>query len=416
MSAPQFDIVFRGLREGVDADFAKAQFTSLFKLDAARTDRIFRSKNVTLKNHADERLANIFIARLFAIGVVADKLPVERPPSKAIYMRDAGEVSAESCAMHQPVDFLYGEHTRRMPFVFTGTGFGYFKLWLVNILVCALSAGILYPWVRVRSLRYFYQHTHLDGKTFHYTSSSPKIFLVQFALILYVLGLIGAFLFAPVYSVAGVFIFIIFLPFYLSSSSQFQRQHTFYCDTHFEHKTNLRDAYLTFLGLPLLVILSGGLAAPYVAYKIHHYRASITTIGGNTFLFSGGLKHYFSLLPSLLLAECVTFLSLYYHQSLPLGFTTLLVICLWLRVFIRWRVTLVNLQWNALTTKFGYFAAAWELPGYNKLVTSNLLLCLLTLGFYWPWAKVKLAKYKASHLAFFANQRFIKWRKGVELV
>jgi uncharacterized membrane protein YjgN (DUF898 family) len=416
VSAPQFDIVFRGLRKGVDADFAKAQFATLFKLDKARTDRIFRSKNVTLKNHADERLANIFIARLFAIGVVADKLPVECPPSKAIYTHDSGETSTESCAMHQPVEYLYGEHTRRIPFIFTGTGFGYFKLWLVNILVCVLSAGILYPWTRVRSLRYFYQHTHLDGENFHYTSSSPKMFLIQFLLILYVLGLACAFVIKPVYGAVGAIILLACLPFYWSSSSKFQRQHTFYCDTSFEQKSNLRDAYLAFLGLPLLVILSGGLAVPYAAYNIHRYRASVITIGGNAFVFAGKLKCYFSLLPSLLFAECVTFLSLYYHQSLPLGFISLLIVCLWLWMFIRWRVLLTNLQWNAVTTRFGYFLATCDVPGYNKLVTSNLLLCLLTLGFYWPWAVVKLAQYKASHLAFFANQRFKKWRRTVESV
>jgi uncharacterized membrane protein YjgN (DUF898 family) len=37
---------------------------------------------------------------------------------------------------------------------------------------------------------------------------------------------------------------------------------------------------------------------------------------------------------------------------------------------------------------------------------------LLTAGLYWPWAKVRSAEYKAQHLAFFANQRFKKWKKS----
>lgn len=64
MPAPEFDIVFGGVREGFDASLAREKFATLFKLDSAKTERIFKSKNITLRTHADERLANIFIARL----------------------------------------------------------------------------------------------------------------------------------------------------------------------------------------------------------------------------------------------------------------------------------------------------------------------------------------------------------------
>jgi hypothetical protein len=113
------------------------------------------------------------------------------------------------------------------------------------------------------------------------------------------------------------------------------------------------------------------------------------------------------------MAEIVTFMCWNYRSYLPLGFSLLMIVGLWLLVFIRWRVALVNLQWNATSIKQGYFVANWDLPSYNKLVVNNLLLCLLTVGFYWPWAKVRTAEYKAAHLAFFANQRFKKWRRSL---
>lgn len=252
MSTPQFDIVFRGLRKGADLHVAKTQFAALFKLDAAKTDRIFKSRNVTLKNHADERLANIFVARLLAIGVVAHKLPVEPIPSRAIYIQDMGEVSTESSGMHQPVDFSYGEHTLRIPFVFSGNGFEYFKLWLVNVLACILSAFVLYPWAQVRALRYFYQHTHLDGIDFSYTSNPQKIFLVQFALILYLSTLAYGFFYAPLFCAIGTVVLIGALPFYWYKNNAFQMQHSFYCDTHFQQNLRLKEAYKVFLMWPLL--------------------------------------------------------------------------------------------------------------------------------------------------------------------
>lgn len=410
MPAPQFDIVFRGVREGFDVAYVKAQFAALFKLDSAKVDRIFKSKSITLKNHADERLANIFVARLLAIGVHADKLAVTPIPSKAIYVQDAGATSSESCEMHQPVEFIYGEHTRRIPFVFTGNGFEYFKLWLVNVLVCLLSAGILYPWAQVRSLRYFYQHTHLDGVEFLYASNPQKIFLVQFALTLYFAGLVYAFFNTPWLCLLGVLVLFAVLPYYWHQRSVFEQQHSFYCDTHFQKTSDLREAYKVFLLWPLLAILSAGLAAPYAVFKIQQYRIQTTALSGYPFCFSASFKQYVSLLPPLLTAEILSAACFYYREHLPLSFTVLLVIGLWLLVFVRWRVTLVNLQWNATTTKLGYFVATWDSQSYNKLIARNILLCLVTLGFYWPWARVKSAHYKAEHLAFFSNQRFKKWR------
>jgi uncharacterized membrane protein YjgN (DUF898 family) len=414
MPTPQFDIVFRGVREGFDVAFVKAQFATLFKLDSTKVDRIFKSKNITLKNHADERLANIFVARLFAIGVLADKLLVETLPSKAIYIHDAGATSSEACAMHQPVAFLYGEHIRRIPFVFTGKGFEYFKIWLVNVLVCLLSAGILYPWAQVRSLRYFYQHTQLDNAEFNYTSNPQKIFLVQFALMLYLAGLVYAFFKSPVFCLVGALVLVGGLPYYWFKRGAFHQQHSFYCDIAFKQTAKLSDAYLVFLGLPLLSLLSFGLAAPYAVFKIQQYRVQTNAIDQYALTFSGNVKKYLALLPSLLVAELVTFACIYYRDHLPLGFSLLVLLGLWLRAFVTWRVALVNLQWNSIGSKLGYFVATWDLASYNKLIIRNLIMCLLTFGIYWPWARIKSAEYKSAHLAFYANQRFKKWRRKLD--
>ncbi len=411
MSAPQFDIVFRGVRHGFDPALVKGQFANLFKLDVSKVERVFKSKNVTLKNNADERLANIFVARLLAIGVLADKLPVENIPSKAFYTPDCGEVSTDSSSMHQPIEFVYGEYVRRIPFMFSGTGAEYCKIWLVNVLVCLLSAGILYPWAKIRSLRYFYGHTHLDDVEFSYTSNPQKIFLVQFALVLYVAALCYAFFIAPWLGGCGALALIVMLPFYWSKRSAFQLQHSYYGDVSFQKKYDLRKAYTIFLLFPLLALITAGLAAPFAIFKIQQYRTETTAIDGVDFMFSARSKLYLSLLPPLLVAEILSVGGVYFREYLPFSFLILLLAGTWILVFVRWRVAVVNLQWNATSTKLGYFVSTWDLPSYNKLATKNILLCLMTFGFYWPWARVSIARYKAQHLALFANQRFKKWQR-----
>lgn len=415
MSAPQFDIIFRGVREGYDASLVKAQFATLFKLDSAKVERIFKSKYVTLKNHADERLANIFVARLLAIGVIADKLKIEPTISKAIYQQDPGETSTDAFAMHHSVEFLYGEHIRRIPFVFSGNGFEYCRLWMINLLVTLLSAGLLYPWAQVRALRYFYQHTQLDHVEFQYASNPQKIFLVQFLLVAYLVILAYGFFHNRIYFLLGVIVLLGVLPWYWLKRSAFQQQHSFYRHFAFRQDAKLQDAYLVFLGYPLLIILSAGILAPYAVFKMQQYWAQTKSIGNYAFIFSVKLKNYFVLLPSLLMAECVTFTCVYWSKYLSFEVSAFIILAVWLLVFLRWRVALVNLQWNGVSSKLGYFVANWDLASYSRLMVRNILLCILTLGFYWPWAKVRSAQYKAGHLAFFANQRFKKWQKSLEV-
>lgn len=415
MPAPEFDIVFRGVRAGFDALLVRENFAALFKLDSAKAERIFKSKNITLKTHVDERLANIFVARLLAIGVVADKLKIEPIISKAIYVDDCGETSSDAYAMHQPVDCVYGDHIRRIPFIFSGTGFEYCKIWLVNLLVSLLSAGILYPWAQVRSLRYFYQHTHLDSTEFQCTSNPQKIFLVQFVLIAYLAALIYSFFQSPFYFLMGIVILLGVLPFYWFKRSLSLYKDSFYNDVSFSQKTRLRDAYVIALGWPLLVVLSAGLLAPYAIFKMQQHWVQTKSLGKYAFAFNAKPKNYFVLLPSLLLAECISVMCWHWKQYLALWGIAFIISLVWLLVFLRWRVALVNLRWNGVRSSLGYFVSSWSLRTYSRLVVTNLFLCVVTLGFYWPWAKVQFAHYKATHLAFFANQRFKKWRRNVEI-
>ena len=412
MSAPQFNIVFRGVRKGFDSSLVKAQFASLFKLSPVRVERIFKSSRVTLKNNANEQLADIIVARLFAMGVIADKLLV--PISNAITVQDAGETSGEAFAMHQPVEFLYGEHIRRIPFVFTGTGREYCRIWLVNLLVCLLSAGVLYPWARVRSLRYFYQHTQLDHAAFDYSSNPQKIYLIQFILIAYGLGLIYAFVHNLLYGLLGLLLLISFLPFYWFKHSTFQLRHSTYRHVSFHQVTSVKAAYFAFLGWPLIILLTAGLAAPYAIFTMHKYWANTKWFCVYEFSVEGSSKPYLALLPLLVIAELATLACVYWDKYLSLWFSGLAIVALWLLVFMRWRVSLVNLQWNSVSCQLGYFVATWDLPSYRKLVLQNICFCILSLGFYWPWAKVRSAQYKASQLAFFANPRFKKWQRSLD--
>jgi uncharacterized membrane protein YjgN (DUF898 family) len=342
------------------------------------------------------------------------KPPAKKSVSKAIHISDSEETAIESCELHQPVDFMYGNNIRRIPFVFTGNGVDYCQIWLGNMLVCLLSAGLLYPWAHVRSLRYFYQNTQLDNAEFQYTSNPQGIFLIQFSLIIYLVGLLYAFFTAPIYFAVGIILLMGLLPLYWFESTQFQWRHSFYRNAVFEYKALLRDAYLAFLVWPLVILLSAGLLAPLAFFKIQQYLVQSKSVGKYDFLFLASLKNYLPLLKPLLVADVVTGAVIYWHANLSSWMAVLIVTIAWLQVFLRWRVILVNIRWNATGSKLGNFVATWDFMSYTKLVLGNIIFCTITFGFYWPWAKVRLAEYKAQHLAFYANQRFKKWLRNLE--
>lgn len=478
MPVPLFNIIVCGVRNGFDSALVKTKFAVLFKLDSVKTERVFKSTPIVLRRNLNERIANIFVNQLLAIGVAAYKVNVDqidaqtaslekadpkkqnpeqvkpekvkpeqvkpekessskanvekenvektrinkanpkvtnRAPliSKAIHWQDNGETYTDACAMHQSVDFLYGEHQRRIPFIFNGNGLAYCKLWLVNVLVCLLSAGILYPWARARTLHYFYQHTFLDYIKFQYQAVSPKVYFLQYALMGYIFALGCSFFYSHIYFFVGAILLLGFLPYYWFKRNQLEQGGASYRNLSFRQNISLRDAYINLLVWPVLIVLTAGLLAPYAAFKIQHARIDKKSIGNCEFTFSANPKKYLALLPTLLVAEILVFTCTYWRSHLSIYVFVAVIIVAALAVFIHWRVVLVNAQWNNIHSRLGYFVCSWDVLSYAKLALHNLILCMLSAGLYWPWAKINTAKYKAEHLAFFANQRFNKWQKEI---
>ncbi len=420
----QFDIVFCGVRDGFAEEQVQANFATLFKLDAAKTRRLFAAKKVTLKTNIAEPLVDKYIARLAAIGVIADKLAVAPEfyrettaastasiISKAIYYRDDGEESCESSSMHQAVDFVYGQEIRRIPFVFDARALDYARLWLVNVLVCLLSAGLLWPWARARSQRFFYQHTRLDGIEFGYRSHISKVLLIQLALVAALLGLLISLLVWPWYAASGAVLLFAVLPLALQKLQEFQLRNAFYGEQAWHYTASIKSTYVALLAWPLLILLTLGLAAPWAVMQIQRHLVESRSCGQIKFTFHPHLKQYLSLLPPLLLANSLSLPVLYFHTIFPKPAVVFVVVLSWLLVAVRWRVLLNNLFWNSTRCSLGYFVASEDLRSYQKLWVRNNLYCVISFGLYWPWAKIARAQYKAQHLAFFANARYKKWQQ-----
>ncbi|RYY73987.1 MAG: DUF898 family protein [Gammaproteobacteria bacterium] len=415
-----FNLVVCGFLKNVDPAEVKAKFSKMFRLEAAHVERVFNATPIILRRNIPEDFANSLVKRLSAIGVSVQKVNVETAPllsnasvSKAIYYKDSGETSSDASAMHQPVDFFYAAHERRIPFIFTGDGLAYCKLWLINLLVCTLSVGILYPWAKTRSLSYLCQHMCFDNINFRCVENSKKIYYLHCTLLAFVVALAASFLYSFVYFLTAIIVFVGLFPYYQYKCNQLQYGQFLFCDLDVRPSASLRDTYFSALVWPLLAVLTFGILVPYAAYRIHCSRLQKKYIGNCEFKFLTSPEKYRRLLPSLLVAELIIIGCVCWRTVIPAFYNAPIVLSAIFLVFIHWRVTLEKLRWNNLVSPIGYFLCSWSFISYGKLILQNSFISLITFGLYWPWVKINVTRYKAQHLAFFANPGFSKWQKAL---
>lgn len=83
--------------------------------------------------------------------------------------------SARLARMHTGIDAHRVE--------FTGSGSEYFRVWIVNLLLTVVTFGLYTPLARRRTARYFYGHTVVAGSPLEFTATSGRM-LVGFLLLI----------------------------------------------------------------------------------------------------------------------------------------------------------------------------------------------------------------------------------------
>lgn len=73
-------------------------------------------------------------------------------------------------------------------FQFTGSHGEYFKIWAVNVLLTIITLGIFSAWAKVRTKRYFYANTYLNGANFEYDAKPLSILVARLIVLLIFAG------------------------------------------------------------------------------------------------------------------------------------------------------------------------------------------------------------------------------------
>ena len=351
---------------------------------------------------------------------------------------------------------------RVLGFRFTGNGWEYFKIWIVNVLLTVLTLGIYSAWAKVRTQQYFYGNTLLDDTSFRYTAKPVTILKGRIvAVAAFVLFSLAQEL-APMLALAMLLLFIIAMPAIIVRAMAFKLGNSVHRNVAFGFVPNYRQAYAVFLAptLALIVLMAtfgfgavattGGngsaaigitiailayvLGLPFFAYIAAKFYVDNSRYGDSMFSYAGRAGGFYRVYGmSLLLGMGIVMLvaallgalgsqavTLMADQSttggvadpgqammllLSQGIILLLLVPAYTVIYAYFQTQRFNLIYGntVLAERYG-FRARLTTAGMTWLYLSNLLIIVATLGLGVAWAKVRSARYHLGNLDFVASE------------
>lgn len=429
MSNSQYEVVVKGVLEGFDEQQVHADFAELFKLAIEKVAQLFSAQRAVIKSGVDEATAHKYLTRLAAIGVnaVAEALPVSAADETLAELETtqtlaagAGETSAagDGAADTAAADAVQAPlPIQREAFSFTGNGVEYFKIWIVNLLLNIVTLGIYSAWAKVRNKQYFYGNFHIADSAFEYTAEPIKILKGRVIAIGLYMGVIFANHTSPIASLVMGVLLLIFLPWIIVNSLKFNARHTSYRNIAFRFSGTVGGAIKAFIGWPILGVLSLGILFPFVWKRQAQYITNNHAYGTEKFQFEVSVNEYYKML-LILIVISMGFFTVF---AMAIGGTALtllkpgatfdpasaiamipLIIAYIAFYFVLGAYVVVamnNIHFNNTRLQQHQFESSWKVLSFLGLILTNTLGILFTLGLFVPFAKVRMARYRAEHMA-----------------
>ncbi len=153
----------------------------------------------------------------------------------------------------------------RAPLRFDGTGAEYFRIWAVHLLLTLLTLGIYSAWAKVRKARWFAQHTVLLNDRFDYHGEPWRVLVGRVLALVLVLGWSWAFELSFWAGVGMLVVLCALGPALFASAQRFRLSNTSWRGLRFDHGVSLWRVYAVCVPL-LLIWTSGTVAGAYMAY------------------------------------------------------------------------------------------------------------------------------------------------------
>ena len=141
------------------------------------------------------------------------------------------------------------------PLDFGGSGFEYFKIWIVNILLILITLGVYYPWAKVRNQRYFYANTTLEGRNFEYHATGKQLLMGYIIAMVFLMVVSIVQNVSPIGALGAFLGLSIIIPWVVWRSLAFSMRMSSFSNVRFSFVGDLKGAYINFMLLPGLLLL-----------------------------------------------------------------------------------------------------------------------------------------------------------------
>ena len=400
-----YKITFTGeILQGFEKESVKQNLMKLFGLNESQAEKVLMKPGTTLKKQVDEENRVKYEALLAEAGIKTETVAISETSSKS-------KLHAES----EPVEQPSGSNAKKanektVSFSFTGDGKQYFGIWIRNALLTLITCGIYSAWAKIKKKQYFLKHTTLGGIVFDYAGDPKTILKGRAVLAMFIaLYLVSNSLYQPL-ALVVLILALISLPWLIVGTLVFNAQSTSYSNIHFRFNATYKEAVVFYLFWPLLAILSMGVLAPYAFLKQQKFVLEHSSFGSTSFHFNPkthefywlvlrvllillagmGITMVFSIIfsPSNLQSKLI-FVLFYIARLIPFVIVLLIVIAYF-------SVSYSILLFNATNLSALGFESNFSIIIYMKMFLLNGLAVLVTFGLYYPWAVVRLKKYKAQ--------------------
>ncbi|MDI1309199.1 MAG: YjgN family protein [Methylotenera sp.] len=181
------------------------------------------------------------------------------------------------------------------PVVFTGKAGEYFGIWIVNLLLSIVTLGIYSAWAKVRRKKYFYNNTLVDGVGFDYHANPINI--LKGRIIAFVLFVIYSVVsgFNPIFGVLMGLALFLALPWIIVRGMMFNARNSSHRGLRFDFNGTYGQAIKVFIGYTLLIIVTLGLAIPFVAQRTQKFIISGHKFGVTNFKMEALVKDFYKI-------------------------------------------------------------------------------------------------------------------------
>jgi uncharacterized membrane protein YjgN (DUF898 family) len=304
---------------------------------------------------------------------------------------------------------------------FEGSGGEYFRIWIVNLALTIVTLGIFSAWAKVRNRRYFYGNTFIDGHGFDYHGDPKRILLGRLIALGILLAYYATAAVTPLAALVWVPVFLVAAPWLILSSFRFNARNTSYRNIRFDFHGTYGGALVAFLLWPMAAGVSLGTLVPLARRARDYYHINNHSFGGKSFdavIPAGRLYLIYLVAVAILIVGAVLAFTLFTHSGVDLAHLprkgeppnpaliglfflfALIYLATFLFIYTFVGTMVVNLAISStrlgedilLESRLSPFMVAW-------ITFSNLVLTVVTRGFFTPWAKVRAVRYRASRMA-----------------